>query len=83
MRLAILSSSLVLTVLFITGCGASGRQASRPIVTDTSSDPSWTPPEDEVRFTSNAPTQSRRTMVAGALPAANRSEIRGQVHAAY
>jgi hypothetical protein len=84
MRLVILSSLVLTTLSCITGCGASGQHASRQLVVDASNDPSWNPPQEEMRFTTNGPTHSRPTMVAGALPTPNRNEVaRGQVHAAY
>jgi hypothetical protein len=63
MRLVILSSLIVSSLIAVTGCGASSSSVRQPSnVADTSSDPSWTPPgEMNVKFTETAPAPERKS----------------------
>lgn len=89
MRQAILSSLFLGILISATGCTASGRSARTAMtptsdVADTSSDPSWMPPDEWSLKTTGETKKSRPSVALGALPAPNRRAIaRGQVHEAY
>lgn len=90
MRLVILSSLIVSSLVAVTGCGASGsHHASSPSsmnVADTSSDPSWTPPgEMNVKFVESAPSSERKaqpTHEAMTMQPNKRVIVKNALHAA-